>query len=299
VVALVVPASNVAGVSAAGTSGAETVLSGDGVGALISGAASGAFASAAGRVWTAGGTGALGGGITTAAGGRATDCGVMNRGAGFGSAGTTGCVLAVATGAAGFGGATALGGAAGATGRAGAAGCAALCVIAFSTSPGLEMCDRSILGLNSSDAAADAREPRLELGSCSAKYFFTRSASSSSMELECVFFSVTPTFGRTSRIDLLFTSSSLARSLIRILCCITPRFLRYVPSGYAFISILTVWLISQQNHYSCALADPATSDGAARLTGYCLLVPGHSLTASRPALLRRAHSHSAFPDARE
>jgi hypothetical protein len=178
--------------------------------------------------------------MTTVAGGRATDCGVMNRGAGFGSAGDAGCVLAVTAGGAGFGGATVVTGAAGA-GRAGAAGCAVLCVTAFNTSPGLEMCDRSIFGLNSSDdAAADAREPRLELGSCSAKYFLTRSASSTSIELECVFFSVTPTFTRTSRIDLLFTSSSRARSLIRILCCITPRFLRYVPSGYAFISILTV-----------------------------------------------------------
>ena len=39
----------------------------------------------------------------------------------------------------------------------------------------------------------------------------------SSTELECVFFSVTPTSTRTSRIALLLTSSSLARSLIRIL----------------------------------------------------------------------------------
>jgi hypothetical protein len=36
------------------------------------------------------------------------------------------------------------------------------------------------------------------------------------MELEWVFFSVTPTFGKTSRISLLFTSSSRAKSLIRI-----------------------------------------------------------------------------------
>jgi len=201
----------------------------------------------------------------TGAGGRGTDCGVMKRGAGLGSAGATGCALA-ATGAvegAGLGG-TAAGGAAviretvgverlgGAAGRAGVAGCAARWVIAFSTSPGLEMCDRSILGLNSSCPGAAAREPRERLGSCSAKYFFTRSASSSSIELECVFFSVTPTLGRTSRIALLLTSSSLARSLIRILCSIPPRFLRYVPlpgspmsaalalggvvSGYAFIA---------------------------------------------------------------
>jgi hypothetical protein len=45
----------------------------------------------------------------------------------------------------------------------------------------------------------------------------TFSASCSSSELECVFFSVTPTCGSASRIALLFTSSSLARSLIRTL----------------------------------------------------------------------------------
>jgi hypothetical protein len=45
----------------------------------------------------------------------------------------------------------------------------------------------------------------------------TSSASCSSSELECVFFSVTPTTGRTSRIALLLTSNSRARSLIRIL----------------------------------------------------------------------------------
>ena len=174
-----------------------------------------------------------------AAGGRATDWGVMKRGAGFGgSTGATGVALAI--GATGFvtegAGRTAEGGATvwrgpaggGVAGRATAAGWAALCVIAFSTSPGLEMCDRSSLGLNSS---ADAREARLVPGSaCSAKYFLTRSASSTSMELECVFFSVTPTLVRASRIILLFTSSSLAKSLIRIFC-IPPYFLRIVPPG--------------------------------------------------------------------
>ena len=42
------------------------------------------------------------------------------------------------------------------------------------------------------------------------------SATGSSMELEWVFFSVTPTSVNTSRIDLLFTLSSRAKSLIRI-----------------------------------------------------------------------------------
>ena len=63
--------------------------------------------------WVAGAAGGAGGlGRTiTAAGGRATDCGVMKRGAGFGSPAVAGCVLAVAvSGGAGFGG-TADGGA--------------------------------------------------------------------------------------------------------------------------------------------------------------------------------------------
>ncbi len=167
----------------------------------------------------------------------------MKRGAGLG--GSTGAAgVPLATGATGFvidgEGRTAEGEAivcrgpagvarvGGMAGRALAGGWAARCVIAFSTSPGLEMCDRSSLGLNSS---ATAREARLLPGSaCSAKYFLTRSASSTSMELECVFFSVTPTLMRASRIILLFTSSSLARSLIRIFC-IPPYFLRIVPPG--------------------------------------------------------------------
>jgi hypothetical protein len=171
------------------------------------------------------------------AGGRATDCGVINRGAGLASTGGAAVVLAAGAGGAGAAGlgrtadgaATVARGGAGGIGRGGVAGCAARCVIAFSTSPGLEMCDRSIFGLNSSAAAAGARELRLEAGASWAKNFLTLSASSSSIELECVFFSLMPILGRTSRTSLLFTSSSRARSLIRTLCCITPRFLRFVP----------------------------------------------------------------------
>jgi hypothetical protein len=182
------------------------------------------------------------GGMKMAAGGRATDWGVMKRGAGLGaSAGAAGVALATVaadfvSGGAGRtaeGGAMVCRGAAGAAcvgcvaGRATEEGWAARWVTAFNTSPGLEMCDRSSLGLNSSAEARD--EARLVPGSaCSAKYFLTRSASSTSMELECVFFSVTPTLMRASRIILLFTSSSLARSLIRIFC-IPPYFLRIVP----------------------------------------------------------------------
>jgi hypothetical protein len=72
--------------------------------------------------------------------------------------------------------------------------------------------ERSIFGLTS--GADDlSREDELDLAE---KCFRTRSASSSSIELEWVFFSVTPTSFSTSRIALAFTSSSLARSLIRI-----------------------------------------------------------------------------------
>jgi hypothetical protein len=84
--------------------------------------------------------------------------------------------------------------------------------IAFSASPGLETLDRSNLGLLSTldleelfDLLPPVRYPR------------TFSASSASMELECVFFSVTPTAVSASRMDLLFTSSSRAKSLIRTL----------------------------------------------------------------------------------
>jgi hypothetical protein len=97
-------------------------------------------------------------------------------------------------------------------------------LMAFSTSPGLLILEKSNLGLISS-----AREPPRDSSRAPpplpVRNFRTRSASSASTELECVFFSVTPTFGNTSRIALLFTSSSLARSLIRTFD-IRPAFLK-------------------------------------------------------------------------
>jgi hypothetical protein len=81
------------------------------------------------------------------------------------------------------------------------------------------MCDKSILVLISSLSGREERE-RAEGPEDSLpdrRRARTFSASCSSSELECVFFSVTPTSVRTSRIALLLTSSSLARSLIRIL----------------------------------------------------------------------------------
>jgi hypothetical protein len=133
---------------------------------------------------------------------------------------------ATGTGCGGFatGGAGALtsGAGGGVAGRAGAAGCAAPCclpIIAFSTSPGFEICDRSIFVLISSGSTRPVRAAlfalwfSLEARKCARTF----SASCSSIELECVFFSVTPTAVSASRIALLLTSSSLARSLIRIL----------------------------------------------------------------------------------
>jgi hypothetical protein len=92
-------------------------------------------------------------------------------------------------------------------------------VIAFSTSPGREMCDRSILVFISSSPRS-VRAARAD-GDCASDeprmWARTFSASCSSSELEWVFFSVTPTSGSASRMALLLTSSSLARSLIRTL----------------------------------------------------------------------------------
>jgi hypothetical protein len=106
----------------------------------------------------------------------------------------------------------------GATGVGGAAGGCCLLMIALSTSPGLEMCERSILVLISSGSIRPKRGARAEAeGSLRRKCARTFSASCSSRELEWVFFSVTPASGSTSRMALLLTSSSLARSLIRIL----------------------------------------------------------------------------------
>jgi hypothetical protein len=98
--------------------------------------------------------------------------------------------------------------------RAGGAGCTCCsrcCFSSFNTSPGLETLERSIFGLTSVGA-----DFSLEAPDFAAKYLLIRSASSSSTELECVFFSVMPISCKASSTALLFTSSSLAKSLIRI-----------------------------------------------------------------------------------
>src|ERR1700691_4614416 len=87
--------------------------------------------------------------------------------------------------------------------------------MALSTSPGFETRDQSIFCLGSLLSARAEPAPFFPL--LRWKCWRTRSASSSSSELECVFFSVTPTAVKESRIALLFTSSSRARSLIRTL----------------------------------------------------------------------------------
>ncbi len=108
--------------------------------------------------------------------------------------------------------------------------------MAFRTSPGFETRDQSIFGFASASArpvdALLALPPRLKCAR-------TRSASSASSELECVFFSVTPTSVNTSRIALLFTSSSRARSLIRTLL-IRP-FCFSIPSPQLFIATSCLW----------------------------------------------------------
>lgn len=153
---------------------------------------------------------------------------------GIGTGGDGGSAGLVTAGATVVGRLTAAGGAAagfsaspcaagGAIGRGGgAAGGTAsfFCVMAFKTSPGREMFDRSILVLISS-SPREAREaallPEAEPSAVERRYTRTFSASCSSRELECVFFSVTPIRGSVSRMALLLTSSSRARSLMRTL----------------------------------------------------------------------------------
>jgi hypothetical protein len=197
--------------------GATGVAAG-GAEAVIDGAAGG-WATTAGGAGGRGGTAIGAAGLTGAAvfstGGTIAGRGGAVAGDGTGAAGGVGLATRGAT----IGLATADGGVAGRGATGGAAAASFRCVMALSTSPGREMCERSILVLISSsprsvraDFAADAGasdEPR--------RWARTFSASCSSRELECVFFSVTPTIVNTSRMALLFTSSSLARSLIRTL----------------------------------------------------------------------------------
>ena len=152
-------------------------------------------------------------GATTS--GRRAGGGAATAAAGIGGAAGGGVGLAIGDGGTTAGFAATGGGAS----RGGAAAASFFCVIAFSTSPGREICDKSILVLISSSPRS-ARADRAD-GDCASDeprmWARTFSASCSSSELEWVFFSVTPTMGSASRMALLLTSSSLARSLIRTL----------------------------------------------------------------------------------
>jgi hypothetical protein len=219
-----------------GATGALGVAAGGGATTAAGGCTGGITTTAGGAVGfsngggatTTGATGLTKGGVTTTLLSAAGAAGLGITTVGFSAAG------GAATGVAAFTGA---GGAMGVTVAAGglascAGGCCwscSLCRSSFITSPGLEILERSIFGLTSvADVLSREDEPDL-----AEKCFRTRSASSSSIELEWVFFSVTPTASMTSRIALLLTSSSLARSLIRI-------FIRSLfPPGTCYTIIMT------------------------------------------------------------
>jgi len=192
--------------------GGFTTAAGGAMGRTGGAAAAGAAGGAGGATRTAGFSPA--GGTTTGRAAGAGGCGTETETGGAGGA-------AAWTGLAGGATTVGFGGATGGAGRGGAGAAAAsfFCVIAFSTSPGREMCDRSILVLISSSPRS-VRAARAD-GDCASDeprmWARTFSASWSSSELEWVFFSVTPTSGSASRMALLLTSSSLARSLIRTL----------------------------------------------------------------------------------
>ena len=155
-----------------------------------------------------------------AAGGATAACGAGTCGGAGGGETTTGAGRA---GSSARGGATATtagrSGAAASAGRGGGADCSAWrrAISARATSPGFEARDRSNFGLVSPPPAGPRDDERPPV-----RCLRTFSASSSSMELEWVFFSVTPTAESASRMLLLLTSSSRARSLMRTLL-IRPR----------------------------------------------------------------------------
>lgn len=158
-----------------------------------------------------GGTATTGGaaGALTGAGANGL-CGGAGRAAGGATATTGRC----------GGGAALTAGVAAGTGRRAACWSRSACSLrswmARRTSPGFLTPDRSIFGRSPLPFPLSWRTgelPRLPRWKCRR----TRSASSPSSELEWVFFSLTPTSSRTSRMARLFTSSSRAKSLIRTL----------------------------------------------------------------------------------
>ena len=209
----------------AGATGGFTVTPAGGGATTTTGRAATAPAGALATTAPAGGrdamAGVAGGGATI--GGAERGCGTILRGSGrAGAAGgfaATGVVAAgCAAGAAGLAGAAAAGFAGTRAWRASSSSSFFLAKRAFITSPGLEMCERSIFGtMASAPWRADVAPACVVCRASRAKCARTFSASSSSSELECVLPAATPTSGRTSRIARDLTSSSFARSLIRTL----------------------------------------------------------------------------------
>ena len=232
-------AGGLAAIGAEGAAGGGAAMAAGGAASATGGVAGGGTGGR-GAAGITGGAEAASGGAGAVNVGRGVEVGTTRRGgtaAGLGGGVTAG--LAAGTLGAAAAGLVSIGGGV-IAGRAGATGTCCFARIAFSTSPGLEMWDRSILVLISSESTRPARAARPALWASlrATKWARTFTASCSSSELEWVFFSVTPTSGSTSRIALLLTSSSLARSLIRILL-IRPFFLRTVPLSLHVD--LTVW----------------------------------------------------------
>jgi hypothetical protein len=188
-----------AGLTAIGVCGGGGASGGGGTFVGAAGSASTVAAAAGGGGATgrvaAGGTGfeaAGGAGGGTVNVGRGVVCGTISRGAGAGGAGgftaaggdVTGFAGggAVAAGLVSSGGGTTAGRGGGGAGNAGAC-CFAR--IAFSTSPGLEMCERSILVLISSSGRPGREALAADAGAaCACKTSRTFTASWSSIELE-------------------------------------------------------------------------------------------------------------------
>ena len=178
------------GLAITGPTGGLLAIAGDGGGATIFAPCRGSGTMRRGR-GACGVTAAAGGAATTTLGGAVAACAEAGGG--------------VATTAVGRGGAALM-----------AASACLRSRIAFRASPGFDTLERSNFGFDSTGCfvATLLRPPPL-------KYSRTLSAWSGSIELEWVF-PVTPIASSASRMGLLFTSSSRAKSLIRTLLIRPP-----------------------------------------------------------------------------
>ncbi len=208
---------------AAGATGGFTTTPAGGGATTITGRAGATPATGFATTGPTGGRDAMagvdGGGATI--GGAERGCGTILRGSSLAGKAAAGfaTIGAAAAGAAGLAVATTVGFDPTRGRRASSSSSFFLARRAFITSPGLEMCERSILGTMASAPCRPDAAPPCEPAcfDSRAKCARTFSASSSSSELLCVFPAGTPTSGRTSRIARDLTSSSFARSLIRTL----------------------------------------------------------------------------------